>query len=76
MSKYFVECSDRVHGQIERPGAGDDTREWGPPFVQGESAYFMSINRNKKSIAVNLKSPAGLQVCEVIVLSINEYNEA
>ncbi|XP_006810646.2 succinate--hydroxymethylglutarate CoA-transferase, partial [Neolamprologus brichardi] len=34
--------------KVERPGAGDDTRAWGPPFVASESAYFLSVNRNKK----------------------------
>uniref|UniRef100_A0A3Q3G3Q4 Succinyl-CoA:glutarate-CoA transferase n=1 Tax=Labrus bergylta TaxID=56723 RepID=A0A3Q3G3Q4_9LABR len=43
--------------KVERPGAGDDTRAWGPPFVGAESAYFLSVNRNKKSIAVDLKHP-------------------
>jgi len=42
--------------KLEMPGRGDDSRSWGPPFVEGESAYFMSVNRNKKSITLNLKS--------------------
>jgi len=41
--------------KVEMPGSGDDTRQWGPPFVEGESAYFLSVNRNKKSITLNLK---------------------
>ncbi|XP_066540051.1 succinate--hydroxymethylglutarate CoA-transferase isoform X2 [Hoplias malabaricus] len=48
--------------KVERPGAGDDTRAWGPPFVGEESAYFLSVNRNKKSIAVNLKDPKGAKL--------------
>jgi crotonobetainyl-CoA:carnitine CoA-transferase CaiB-like acyl-CoA transferase len=45
--------------KIELPGSGDETRQWGPPFVAGESSYFMSVNRNKRSVTLDLKSPAG-----------------
>eukprot|EP00743_Colponemidia_sp_Colp-15_P010589 GILK01011681.1.p1 GENE.GILK01011681.1~~GILK01011681.1.p1 ORF type:complete len:374 (+),score=46.71 GILK01011681.1:132-1253(+) len=48
--------------KIEHPKGGDETRMWGPPFVQGESSYFMSINRNKRSCTVNLKSPKGVDL--------------
>ena len=41
--------------KIEQPGRGDDTRAWGPPFIAEESTYFLSINRNKESLAINLK---------------------
>lgn len=42
--------------KVEQPGSGDDTRGWGPPFAGGESAYYLCINRNKKSITLDLKS--------------------
>ena len=45
--------------KIEQPGKGDDTRAWGPPFVNGESAYFLSVNRNKESVTLNFKNPEG-----------------
>ena len=45
--------------KIELPGTGDETRQWGPPFVEGESSYFMSVNRNKRSVTLDLKSSAG-----------------
>ncbi len=48
--------------KIEQPGVGDGTRQWGPPWADGESAYFLSINRNKRSITLNLKSEAGRDV--------------
>jgi CoA:oxalate CoA-transferase len=41
--------------KIELPETGDETRQWGPPFIAGESSYFMSVNRNKRSITLNLK---------------------
>ncbi|XP_064647671.1 succinate--hydroxymethylglutarate CoA-transferase-like [Lineus longissimus] len=53
--------------KIESPNFGDDTRRWGPPFIKGESTYFMSINRNKKSIAVNLKSPEGAKIVRELI---------
>jgi crotonobetainyl-CoA:carnitine CoA-transferase CaiB-like acyl-CoA transferase len=43
--------------KVEHPERGDDTRQWGPPFAGGESAYFLSVNRNKRSIGVDLKEP-------------------
>ncbi|MGE3276927.1 MAG: CaiB/BaiF CoA transferase family protein [Vicinamibacterales bacterium] len=52
--------------KVEHPRRGDDTRHWGPPFVAGESTYFLSINRNKESVAVDFKSPAGRAVVEAL----------
>ena len=48
--------------KVERPGAGDDTRGWGPPFVAEDAAYFLSLNRNKRSIALDLQTPEGADV--------------
>jgi len=48
--------------KIEQPGKGDDTRHWGPPFVGGEASYFLSVNRNKRSLALDLKSEGGREV--------------
>ncbi|MDQ6670461.1 MAG: CoA transferase, partial [Chloroflexota bacterium] len=47
--------------KIEQPGSGDETRQWGPPFIAGESSYFMSVNRNKRSVTLDLKSDQGLE---------------
>lgn len=48
--------------KVEMPGSGDDTRAWGPPFQAGEAAYYLSVNRNKKSVTLNLKHPRGHEV--------------
>ncbi len=47
--------------KVEHPERGDDTRHWGPPFAGSESAYFLSVNRNKRSIGVDLKTEEGLE---------------
>jgi crotonobetainyl-CoA:carnitine CoA-transferase CaiB-like acyl-CoA transferase len=53
--------------KVERPGEGDETRGWGPPYLDGEAAYFLSVNRSKRSVAVDLKQPEGralvLELC-------------
>lgn len=48
--------------KVEQPGKGDDTRQWGPPWFHGESAYYLSCNRNKKSITINLQSEEGQEL--------------
>ena len=53
--------------KIETPEGGDDTRGWGPPFQNGESSYFLGVNRNKESLTLNLKHPEGQEVlCRLI----------
>src|SRR3954469_17460890 len=53
--------------KVERPGSGDETRAWGPPFAGGEAAYYLSVNRNKRSCALDLSHPEGrglaLELC-------------
>ena len=53
--------------KIETPEGGDDTRGWGPPFINGESSYFLGINRNKESLTLNLKHPDGQQVLRRLI---------
>ena len=48
--------------KVEEPGSGDSTRGWGPPWVGDQSAYYLSANRNKRGITVNLKSPQGIAI--------------
>ncbi|MEK7715436.1 MAG: CaiB/BaiF CoA-transferase family protein, partial [candidate division NC10 bacterium] len=52
--------------KIEEPGKGDDTRSW-PPFAGGEATYFMAVNRNKRSVTLNLKAPEGQEVLKILV---------
>jgi crotonobetainyl-CoA:carnitine CoA-transferase CaiB-like acyl-CoA transferase len=52
--------------KIEQPDLGDGTRQWGPPWVGDQSAYFLSVNRNKRSVAVNLKTPEGQEIIRAL----------
>ena len=54
--------------KLERPGSGDPTRAWGPPFAQGESAYYLCVNRGKRSLTLDLGDPAGLAVARELAL--------
>ncbi|MFC8266008.1 CaiB/BaiF CoA transferase family protein [Streptomyces cinereoruber] len=53
--------------KIERPGSGDDTRAWGPPFAGGEATYFLGVNRNKRSVSLDLTDPGDLAAARAIV---------
>ncbi|MEU6162884.1 CaiB/BaiF CoA transferase family protein [Streptomyces tanashiensis] len=53
--------------KIERPGSGDDTRAWGPPFAAGEATYFLGVNRNKRSVSLDLTDPEDLATARAIV---------
>jgi len=53
--------------KVEPPGTGDDTRTWGPPFAGGESAYFVGLNRNKRSVTLNMAIPAGQEILAALL---------
>ena len=53
--------------KVEKPGLGDETRAWGPPFVKGLSYYFLSLNRGKKSITLDLKTPNAQKIIRELV---------
>ena len=53
--------------KVEPPDKGDDTRGWGPPFIAGEAAYFLGVNRNKRSLALNMAVPAGQKILAGLV---------
>jgi len=62
--------------KIERLGSGDDARAWGPPFLNGESLWFVAVNRNKRSVALNYTTPQGqaalaaiIKACDVVVVN-------
>ena len=61
--------------KVERP-EGDDTRRWGPPFVDGESAWFLSANRNKRSVCLDLKDPAGLEALYGLLAGADVFVES
>jgi crotonobetainyl-CoA:carnitine CoA-transferase CaiB-like acyl-CoA transferase len=51
------------------PPRGDQSRQWGPPFINGESSYFLSVNRNKRSVVLDLKSESGLATAEALAMA-------
>src|SRR6266581_2767200 len=54
--------------KIERPRGGDETRSWGPPFVKGQSYYFLSLNKGKKSIVLDLKRKGAQKIVQRLVV--------
>src|SRR5215467_12195570 len=54
--------------KVERPGIGDETRSWGPPFVDEQSYYFLSLNRGKKSITLDLKSKDAQKIVQKLIV--------
>ena len=60
--------------KIERPGTGDDTRAWGPPFAGTETAYFLGVNRNKRSVTLNMKDPRGLEILKKMLPPLKHQN--
>ena len=59
--------------KVERPVSGDDTRAWGPPFVDGTSAWFASANRNKRSVVIDMRSPEGLDLLRSLVAGADVF---
>ena len=57
--------------KVEVPSKGDDTRTWGPPFIDDQSSYFLSVNRNKRSITLNLKNPTAKEIFMKIAAEID-----
>ncbi len=62
--------------KVERPGAGDPTRAWGPPFRDGESAYYLCVNRGKRSVTIDLGDPAGVAVAKRLALTADVVLES
>ena len=61
--------------KIEKPNGGDDTRGWGPPFIEGESAAFLQLNRNKKSISLNIQRQEGKEIFLKLISSSDIFVE-
>ncbi len=62
--------------KLEKPGLGDETRAWGPPFVKGQSYYFLSLNRGKKSVVLDLKTREAQKVIRQLVVDSDIFVES
>jgi crotonobetainyl-CoA:carnitine CoA-transferase CaiB-like acyl-CoA transferase len=71
-SMYLADLGATVI-KVERPGAGDDARGWGPPFIDGTSAWFASANRNKSSVVLNLRDEAGREALHRLIQSADVF---
>jgi hypothetical protein len=66
------QCDSRL--KVEQPGQGDDTRRWGPPFLEdgsGDSAYYLCANRNKRSVAINMADPRGADLIRKMAADVD-----
>ena len=59
--------------KVERPQVGDQARGWGPPFLEGESAYFLAVNRNKRSVELDIKQPRDLELLHKLVAGADVF---
>src|SRR6185503_14766753 len=59
--------------KVEAPGCGDQSRGWGPPFLEGESTYFLGVNRNKRSLTLDIKSSAGQEILHKLIAAADVF---
>ncbi|MFT4288270.1 MAG: CoA transferase, partial [Nocardioides sp.] len=59
--------------KVEKPGVGDDARGWGPPFIDGESAWFASANRNKRSLVLDVRDPEGMCALKELIAQADVF---
>src|SRR5260370_10234568 len=59
--------------KVEKPGTGDQSRNWGPPFMGSESAYYLAASRNKRSITLNYDHPRGAEALQKLLASSDDF---
>jgi len=59
--------------KVEAPGSGDQSRGWGPPFLEGETTYFLSVNRNKRSLTLDIKSSPGQEILHKLIATADVF---